>query len=283
MLGGGDDAVRMEVPPRASGRRSARRSVRNPVEPGRAGSEATELVLGGPERWVLQQVRRHGTTRFVALLTFFSVVASVVVVAITMVAAFDTDPEYLVPGLIMAAVTPAVVAPSALIFNVRLAVHLDTASDLLRRAALTDPLTGVLNRRGFFDALTGVRDGGREVEIAMVDVDDFKRLNDRHGHAVGDQVLCDVAEWLWALVGDTGTVARIGGDEFAFLAELDGQRRLPGRRALTTGEAAYTITIGRAVCAAGEDPEAALVRADADLYHHKGERSAGEIGLGERT
>ena len=273
----------MEERPRPDGRPSARRTARDPSDVAHPDAAAVEFVLGRPETWALEQVRRRGATGFIAMMTAFSVVVSVVFVSAAMVTAFGADPDYLVPGVVMGAATPALVAPLALSFTVRLAERLDTAGLLLRRAALTDPLTGVLNRRGFFDALDELRGSGRVAEIAMVDVDDFKRLNDRHGHAAGDRVLCDVANWLVELLGDAGTVARIGGDEFAYLAEPDAERNLPARRSLTIGATACTITIGRSICAAGEDPETALVRADADLYRRKSDQGGTDPVPDERA
>src|SRR5690606_35100536 len=68
-------------------------------------------------------------------------------------------------------------------------------SDQLRQMAARDPLTGLLNRRGLAEALAACfqrRDAG--ARVLMVDVDHFKRINDRHGHHAGDAVLCAVAE-----------------------------------------------------------------------------------------
>jgi diguanylate cyclase (GGDEF)-like protein/PAS domain S-box-containing protein len=91
---------------------------------------------------------------------------------------------------------------------------------LLARAE-TDPLTGVLNSRAFRDALrratrAAAAQGGA-LSLALVDVDHFKSVNDRFGHAVGDEVLCEVARRLEAASAGAGTLARVGGEEFALL------------------------------------------------------------------
>ncbi|MEZ5246113.1 MAG: GGDEF domain-containing protein [Acidimicrobiales bacterium] len=268
----------MDVPPRPE-RRPPAPAVgrRSPADT----PDAAAFALGRPEEWVLGQVRRRGTVGFVAMMTAFSVVSSVVLVTAAMLTFLGADAEYLVPSVGMAAAVPALVAPPALFFSVRLVARLDDAGRLLRHTARTDPLTGVSNRRGFFDALDELRVSSRVAEIAMVDVDDFKKLNDRHGHAGGDRALCRVAEWLVELVGDTGTVARIGGDEFAYVASPDPARRLPTRQEFDLDGMAYSITIGRAVRSADEDPDEALVRADADLYRRKDEWGGASVRHGQ--
>jgi diguanylate cyclase len=89
-----------------------------------------------------------------------------------------------------------------------------------RDLALTDPLTGLANRRALDEriaALAGRAAGSPPFKLALLDLDRFKPVNDRFGHAIGDTVLCSVAERLRECVGDHGLVARQGGDEFAVL------------------------------------------------------------------
>ena len=91
----------------------------------------------------------------------------------------------------------------------------------MRELAHTDPLTGLANRREFDvrldDEVVAAAQGGR-FAIALLDLDGFKPVNDRHGHAVGDALLCEVAARLRRTCGDHAMVARQGGDEFAILA-----------------------------------------------------------------
>lgn len=104
----------------------------------------------------------------------------------------------------------------------RLRSQLDAARAREHRLARTDPLTGALNRRGLFEAASVVLDTAPEVDVVTLDLDDFKRLNDTHGHAVGDEALRMVAASLRSLEdtwGDPGPllVARLGGEEFLVL------------------------------------------------------------------
>ena len=88
----------------------------------------------------------------------------------------------------------------------------------LRVAATTDPLTGLPNRQALFDALLSRADEGA---LLYLDVDDFKAVNDRYGHSVGDRVLCTLAGRIVDRCGSADTVARIGGDEFVVLLAGD--------------------------------------------------------------
>ncbi len=149
----------------------------------------------------------------------------------------------------------------------------------LAELARRDPLTGLLNRRGFFE-LSSER-ANRELAVMVVDVDDFKRVNDEWGHATGDLVLSAIAEVLKGSAG-RAEVARLGGDEFALLAEAaeatDLSRAaervatvgvaLPGASALTA-----SCSVGIAPLAAGESIDVALAAADAEMYVAKRRRS----------
>ncbi len=90
------------------------------------------------------------------------------------------------------------------------------------RAAITDQLTGVLNRRGTIEALeraqAETRANGTKLALAMVDIDHFKRFNDRFGHALGDEVLRFVARHVADRIApEGGSVGRLGGEEFVAL------------------------------------------------------------------
>lgn len=150
-------------------------------------------------------------------------------------------------------------------------------------ASLTDALTGVGNRRKLEQALSAeiarVRRTGSPLCALMVDLDHFKRVNDRHGHGVGDRVLERFSALLRAQTRPTDIVARYGGEEFAVLlphAVLEQAVALAERvRASIAAEtieplaAPITASIGVARLLDGEEGDALLDRADAALYEAK--------------
>ncbi|HET9719871.1 MAG TPA: sensor domain-containing diguanylate cyclase [Solirubrobacteraceae bacterium] len=108
-------------------------------------------------------------------------------------------------------------------FGIIVALALDSArqQDLLRTQADTDELTGLLNRRAFNQRMTALLQRARlqstPLTLIEIDVDGFKLINDRFGHAAGDSALIAVAESLLGSVREGECVARIGGEEFAIL------------------------------------------------------------------
>lgn len=144
----------------------------------------------------------------------------------------------------------------------------------LRWAAETDPLTGVGNRRWFMEQLPRLAfDPEDRFAVLMVDLDDFKRLNDHYGHLVGDQVLADVARVLRGAVRPGDLVARYGGEEFVIA--------LPGADEATARQVAERVrnavllavptsaSIGAACRRPGEPAESVLRRADTLLFAAK--------------
>lgn len=103
----------------------------------------------------------------------------------------------------------------------RLTNELTIASEKLTMLAVTDPLTGLLNRRGFEQTLERElafkRRYGTDFYIVMMDIDDFKSINERFGHTVGDLALQQIAAKMKAAIRPTDYAARIGGDEFLVL------------------------------------------------------------------
>jgi diguanylate cyclase (GGDEF)-like protein len=108
-----------------------------------------------------------------------------------------------------------------------LRLRLEHERDGARRSALRDPLTALCNRRGLderigYEVARHARERRRFAVIA-IDLDGFKGVNDRFGHAAGDELLRDVADALAAAVREQDTVARLGGDEFCVLAPETGR------------------------------------------------------------
>jgi diguanylate cyclase len=157
--------------------------------------------------------------------------------------------------------------------------------ELVQGLALSDPLTGLLNRRGFEQQrqrLCGVSALG--FTILVIDIDHFKAINDAHGHLLGDRVIVSVANVLRSCVGERGPIARMGGEEFAVLlshtssaggVELAERIRASIehgkiRRADTEETIGnVTVSLGVASCGEHEQFEAMLARADGALYRSK--------------
>jgi diguanylate cyclase len=168
--------------------------------------------------------------------------------------------------------------------NARLALALSQVRELSER----DELTGLPNRRSILAQLTEeearlVR-GGLAFGVALLDIDHFKRVNDRYGHAMGDEVLRTFAKIVAGSLRNTDRIARFGGEEFvlllpniseARLAELAAERsRCAVKDHPWTDLAAdleVTCSIGLTMSRAGEGVAAMLERADAALYRAKSE------------
>ncbi len=147
----------------------------------------------------------------------------------------------------------------------------------LRWYATTDDLTGAMSRGAFLDLLDGAigRTGrtGAPLTIVSIDVDDFKLVNDTHGHQVGDEVLTHlVAHWRHTL-GRQDTVGRMGGDEFVVL--LPGRTREEAADWVRERRGGSTVSwsVGIAQAEPGDSRRALLGRADAALYSSKAARS----------
>ncbi|MGP3697007.1 putative bifunctional diguanylate cyclase/phosphodiesterase [Rhodobacter sp. NSM] len=98
----------------------------------------------------------------------------------------------------------------------RTAKERDAAEREAKLLARHDPLTGLLNRRGFLDHMSS-DSAAHEVTMMMIDLDRFKVINDLHGHACGDHVLEEVASIITSNLGEGDVAARLGGDEFAVI------------------------------------------------------------------
>jgi diguanylate cyclase (GGDEF)-like protein len=166
-----------------------------------------------------------------------------------------------------------------------------------RNLAQTDALTGLFGRRAFLERLEHdlalAQRRNSFISIAFVDLDDFKAVNDRHGHAEGDRVLLTIGRALSQVIRRADTAARLGGDEFALILPdtgSDGARRLIGEvvrrieQALAAGATAVTCSVGVVTYAdARVTVENALAAADALMYDVKrtGKGSAAFSVIGE--
>jgi diguanylate cyclase (GGDEF)-like protein len=148
----------------------------------------------------------------------------------------------------------------------------------LRREARTDVLTGVGNRRFADERLSQERDAARPCSLILIDIDFFKRVNDEHGHHVGDVVLQAVAGVLASNVRTSDDVCRFGGEEFLVICpsareheavEL-AERLCAGIGSTVIAQLGRPVTISAGVAeAAPEAFEEALKHADTALYAAK--------------
>lgn len=154
---------------------------------------------------------------------------------------------------------------SKLAFLLVFAHILGALKDLIeheRELARTDHVTGVANRRYFFEVadmeIKRARRNDRPFSVSYMDIDDFKAINDRYGHSVGDVLLRTIGETIKSTVRDIDTVSRIGGDEFAvMMPETDSESAyaVVGRiqesllRAVSTNLLPVTFSIGVATWA----------------------------------
>lgn len=167
-----------------------------------------------------------------------------------------------------------------------LLLYYESAHAELRRLARIDPLTGISNRRALAEhaarLIAAAARDGRPFSALMIDADDFKRVNDRHGHGVGDKVLCALVARIQRTLRGSDEIGRTGGEEFVILLPATGaaEARDVAERVRETVAAAplrgagqavdLTLSIGVATYRTG-DPnlDAMLQRADAALYAAK--------------
>ena len=167
----------------------------------------------------------------------------------------------------------------------QLAIALQNVRDSQERLdqAIRDPLTGLYNRRFLLEALKTEIDregrSGLTVSLVLFDLDDFKRINDRHGHGAGDDVLCRFGDVASDLVRPMDSFARVGGEEFALLLpetdQLDALlvaeriRAAVARQELVPG-VAVRVSAGISSCPGdGETVDQLHKRADDALYWAK--------------
>jgi diguanylate cyclase (GGDEF)-like protein len=153
----------------------------------------------------------------------------------------------------------------------------------LEQLSRTDPLTGLRNRRAFLEELSReVNRAGRQrrpLAALYIDIDDFKGLNDREGHARGDEALAAVARALAATLRSTDAAARLGGDEFCILLPDTDDRQAAAiaarLRERVRALCAVTVSIGIATFEDDDlaGPAALVGRADADMYRTKRRRT----------
>ena len=163
--------------------------------------------------------------------------------------------------------------------------HVKEVEEQLLQLARVDTLTGIANRRMFSETLHHALERarrGKPLALAYLDIDHFKKINDTHGHGVGDEVLKEFARRLSAGVRATDTAARLSGDEFVVILEEIGTRaeaehtaakivegmRQPFRT--SAGPVQASTSVGVALSQPRQTQEQLLAAADSALYAAKG-------------
>ncbi|MTI50340.1 MAG: GGDEF domain-containing protein [Alcanivorax sp.] len=232
------------------------------------------------------RVRRRQVARAAAL-----AVAGYALVLLYLNARGDLAQPLLEAGqwLLFALVTLAMVLLASEITTIRLRLRERNGqlAELLERIqdlAVKDELTGLYSRRHAMELLAKAcgqaRRGAFLLAVGFVDLDHFKRINDRHGHLFGDQVLVRFAELTRRYLGDKDMAARLGGEEFLImLPVMDMEQALTSverlmsalraQRFMAAPALEVTASVGLTVVGHGESPDEVLVRADRLLYQAK--------------
>ncbi len=192
-------------------------------------------------------------------------------------------------GLVLLVAT-ALIVSLVMVRIALLANQLNRSQAALRHLATHDPLTDAMNRRGFSDVLAAEIRQSQDFVLVFCDLNGFKVVNDRFGHAAGDSLLIEVADRLRACAGRHDVVCRLGGDEFVLLVRDGGpvaagdmrQRTLAAMRSpyhYTAADTTISASIGSVVSDArrrrgSTTAERLIDEADAAMYADKAVRAA---------
>ena len=172
----------------------------------------------------------------------------------------------------------AVVVVSAAVNSAVAAICVGWLSVQLRRTATLDTLTGLANTAAWREALSAevarADRTGEPFTVAFIDVDGLKSVNDRGGHAAGDELLATVAECLRQGVRRCDTVARVGGDEFVIALPNTPESAAEAMMDRLRRDAPASFSVGVAQRRPHEGPRSLVERADAEMYRRKRRRAA---------
>ena len=236
--------------------------------------------------------RRHAA-RGGVLLPYLAVVAvDVPLIAVAFGAPLRWPGRVVVVAAV--AVTALVTVRQLIAFreNTRLLRNTRTQEERLQFEVSHDGLTGLANRALFRECLTATLATTGRVSVLLIDLDDFKAVNDLLGHGVGDRLLVSVSRLLCAEVADDGLPVRVGGDEFAVLLTGDAEPEELASRLLTALNQPISehrlivqASIGIAAAGPGATVDSVLRDADVAMYEAKQRGKAGFVryvdGMGE--
>jgi diguanylate cyclase (GGDEF)-like protein len=250
----------------------------------RSGTSTWTIAVGAPRQALIAQVEQGltgiGIGMMVALVFGLWLASSIAARIASAVRGL------IEPALALGSGRPVELPPQPLRETQAVGQALQRAAQMLAQAqhlANHDGLTGLCNRMLFDELarreLAAARRYGRALAVLAIDLDGFKEVNDRHGHAAGDAVLKGASERILGMARATDTVARLGGDEFAMLlpgADRDGASRFAATLVEALGRpypgvgTAVSASIGVALLSeAGTTVTTVLKRADGALYDAK--------------
>ena len=229
-------------------------------------------------------LRRAGLWPAVIAITVLAVAGSVAIAAFAYAVFLGTALP--LHSLVISVACPVVISPLISAVVLKFIVELDRAHERLRELSNLDHLTGAYNRKYFMERLhKEIERSNRyrsRLSVAFIDIDDFKDINDRHGHLGGDEVLKQFAQTCIAAMRQSDLFARFGGEEFAVLLPETGQdealqflERLRARVArlrvdLPRGPAGVTVSIGHTnLSGAASEVNSILRAADEAMYRAK--------------
>lgn len=237
---------------------------------------------------IRNMLRNYGVKRVVLLFTILAIIASFLItggIIFLDSGNLNIDPV----GLWIAVIAPAIIAPVLSYRTFRILLQLDIAEEKLILLAMTDDLTGVYNRRHFMELADNLFSQAKRYDtifsVAIMDIDDFKHINDTYGHLAGDRVLRIVSEICMRELRESDLFARYGGDEFIFLLYKTGEEqaeKVMGRIQKVIAETQtifetenIQIHISYGIASFKPDIEkieTLLIRADLELYSDKRDR-----------
>ena len=229
---------------------------------------------------------RIGFVRGMLAVTVFSIFGSLLI-SFPLFFYFGIPASAMYDTMLIAVIVPLVVAPIAAYEAISLIFELDTARTTLTRLAIHDGLTNAFNRRHFdllfADEGTRAIRSNSPLSVLMIDADKFKNVNDRHGHAMGDRVLQEIANACASCMRTYDMLARYGGEEFVVLlpsTTLEQACEIAERVRIAVSmlnivsslnEAVpITVSLGVGMLLVGDtSADQALLRADKALYEAK--------------
>ncbi len=238
------------------------------------------------KRFLRAMVLRFGRWKTCAVVTLIGILASLGMALVINLLIHRSSHELWV-SLLMSAGIPSLIAPPVTWLVISLLQDAERARRAAEWLSVTDPLTGAFNRRHFFVVgerrFAHARLAQEPVCVLLLDVDNFKSINDAHGHAAGDRVLIEVARACKASLRDVDLLARYGGEEFVALlpaTDLPLALQVAERvrasvaetRIVTDGGAAVqpTVSVGVSIRAAGPlSFDGLLAQADSAMYEAK--------------